>query len=54
MRRTAIDVDAVCAQVVAESRFPDRQEWVDYFIRAAASDAEALTTFAPRDGRPSS
>jgi predicted phosphodiesterase len=50
-RRTAIDVDAVCAQIVEASGFPGRQEWVDYFVRAAASDAEALTAFAPRDGR---
>jgi hypothetical protein len=37
--------------VVAESGYPDRQAWADYFVRARASDAEALTTFAPRDGR---
>lgn len=52
MRRTVVDVDAVCAQVVAGSVFPSCQEWVDYFVRAAASDADALTLFAPRDGRP--
>jgi predicted phosphodiesterase len=51
MRRTAIDVDAVCAQVVAASGFPGCREWVDYFIRATAGDAEALALFAPRDGR---
>ncbi|WP_308252988.1 metallophosphoesterase family protein [Pseudonocardia sp. ICBG601] len=51
MRRTIVDVDAACAQIVGESTFPDRQDWVDYFVRAAASDAEALTTFAPGDDR---
>ncbi len=51
MRRTVVDVDSVCAQVVAGSGFPGCQEWVDYFVRAVASDAEALTLFAPRDGR---
>ena len=51
LHRTEIDVDAVVAQVVAESDYPDRQAWADYFIRAEASDAEALTAFAPSDGR---
>jgi putative phosphoesterase len=52
LRRTVIDVDEACAQVVAQSAFPGRQEWADYYIKAAASDAEALTVFGPRDGRP--
>lgn len=52
MRWTTVDADAVCAQVVAASGYPGCQEWVDYFVRAAASDAEALILFAPRDGRP--
>ena len=51
LRRTELDVDAAVARVVAESDYPDRQAWADYFVRARASDAEALTTFAPRDGR---
>ncbi len=51
LRRTRVDVDRAIAQLVAESTYPDRQEWADYFLRAVASDAEALTTFAPRDGR---
>ncbi|WP_245933578.1 metallophosphoesterase family protein [Arthrobacter livingstonensis] len=53
LHRTIIDIDAAVAQVVAESTFPTRQEWADLFIRSAASDAEALTTFSARDGRPS-
>ena len=48
---TPVDVDAAVAAVVASSGFPGRQEWAEYFLRSAASDAEALTTFAPRDGR---
>ena len=52
LHRTPIDVDAAVARVVAESTYPDRQEWADYFLRSAASDAEALTVFGPRDGRP--
>lgn len=51
LRRTELDVDAAIARVVAESHYPDRQEWADYYLRATSSDAKALTTFAPRDGR---
>lgn len=46
-----VDVDDVCARIVRESSFPGRQEWVDYFVRSVASDAEALREFGPRDGR---
>lgn len=53
LHRTIIDIDTAVAQVVAESAFPDRPEWADYFMRSAASDAEAPTTFGTRDGRPS-
>jgi putative phosphoesterase len=51
LRHTAVDVDAAVARVVAESGYPGRQEWADYFVRSAASDAEALRVFGPRDGR---
>jgi putative phosphoesterase len=51
LRRVPIDVDAAVASVVANSTYPDRQEWADYYIRSQGSDAEALTAFAPRDGR---
>jgi predicted phosphodiesterase len=51
LRRTPVDVDAAVRAVVAGSAYPDRQEWADYFVRSAASDAEALTVFGPRDGR---
>jgi putative phosphoesterase len=51
LRRTEIDVERVVDEVVANSGYEDAQEWADYFIRATASDAQALTTFAPRDGR---
>lgn len=54
LHNTPIDVDAAVARVVAESDYPDRQEWADYFLRATASDTEALTAFAPRDGRSAS
>jgi predicted phosphodiesterase len=51
LHHTEIDVEAAVAQVVAASDYPDRQAWADYFVRATASDTEALTTFGPRDGR---
>lgn len=51
LHRTPVDVEQAIARVVAESTYPDRQEWADYYLRAIASDAEALTAFAPRDGR---
>lgn len=51
LRHTPVDIDHAVARVIAESTFPDREEWANYFLRATASDAEALTTFAPRDGR---
>ncbi len=51
LRRTLVDIDRAIAQLVAQSTYPARQEWADYFLRAVASDAEALTAFAPRDGR---
>jgi predicted phosphodiesterase len=51
LRRTSYDVTAACAQVIAESSYPDVAEWADYFLPARASDADALTVMAPRDGR---
>jgi predicted phosphodiesterase len=51
LRRTVFDYDAACASVAAESRYPDAAGWADYFLRATATDVEALTLFGPRDGR---
>jgi predicted phosphodiesterase len=51
LRRTEFDIDAACASVCAESSYPDAAEWCDYYLHAKATDAEALTAFAPRDGR---
>jgi hypothetical protein len=51
LRHTIFDIDAACAAIAADSGYRDVAEWVDYFVRARASDVEALTTFAPRDGR---
>ncbi len=51
LRSTPVDVDAAITRVCAESTFGGRQEWADYYLRATASDAQALAAFAPRDGR---
>ena len=51
LRRTTFDVDGACAAVCHQSSYPGAAEWVDYFLRSRASDAEALTAFGPRDGR---
>lgn len=53
LHRTDIDIDTAISLVIAESDYPQREDWANYFLRAEVSDAEALTTFAPRDGRPS-
>jgi putative phosphoesterase len=51
LRRTKFDLDAACARTVAESSYPEIAEWADYYIRARATDAEALETFGPKNGR---
>lgn len=51
LRVTTFDVEAACEAIIATG-YPDARDSADYFIRSPASDAEALTTFAPRDGRP--
>lgn len=53
LRHTAIEVDDAITRIVAESGYPDRQAWAEEYLPAISSDIEALTTFAPRDGRPS-
>lgn len=51
LRCTGFDPDAATAAVCAESSYPAVAEWADYFLHSRASDAEALITFGPRDGR---
>jgi predicted phosphodiesterase len=51
LRRVEIDVDAAIAAVVAGSTYPDRAAWADEYLRAQASDADAIAAFGPRDGR---
>jgi putative phosphoesterase len=52
LRRTAFDPDEACARITAESGYPDAAAWADFYVRSRASDADALTAFGPRDGRP--
>ena len=52
LRRTELDLDAVCARIAVESSYPEAAGWADTFVRSRASDADALAAFGPRDGRP--
>lgn len=51
LRRTEIDAEAAAHAIVTSSAYPDRSAWTDSYVRAPASDAEAVTAFGPRDGR---
>lgn len=51
LRHTHVDADDAVDAIIGTSTYPDRASWADYFIRARASDTEALTVFGPRDGR---
>jgi len=51
LRVTEFDLDRACDRIVAESGYPDVREWAEYFVRSAASDADALEVFGPQDGR---
>jgi predicted phosphodiesterase len=48
LHRVNLDVNAVITGVVANSTFPGREEWANYFLRATPSDAEALRLFGPK------
>lgn len=50
LRHTGFDLDAAC-EAIAACGYPDAATWADHFVRSRASDAEALQTFAARDGR---
>lgn len=51
LRHTPVDVEAVVAQIVARSSYPDRAAWADEYVRSRNGDADALAAFGPRDGR---
>lgn len=50
-RRTEFDPGLACARISAESGYPEAAEWADHYVRARATDADAITAFGPRDGR---
>jgi diadenosine tetraphosphatase ApaH/serine/threonine PP2A family protein phosphatase len=52
LRRTRYDNTAVSARVIAESGYPAAAAFADDYLRAPATDAEAIEVFGPRDGRP--
>lgn len=43
---TPIDVDAMCAEVLRRSTFPDVGQWLDLYWRQGVGDVEALRTFS--------
>lgn len=51
LRTTNFDVEAAITQVTQDSSYPEITSWADYFLRAQATDADALAAFGPRDGR---
>lgn len=51
LRHTALDAQSVAAEIVESSTYPNIREWVNEYVLAIASDAEAINAFGPRDGR---
>ncbi|GAA3121906.1 hypothetical protein GCM10020254_81470 [Streptomyces goshikiensis] len=51
LRTTHFDLQAAATRLSQDSSYPDITEWADYYLYARATDAGALTAFAPRDGR---
>ncbi|RNI23870.1 metallophosphoesterase family protein [Flexivirga caeni] len=51
LRTTAIDPAEVAAAVVADSGFPEVDQWVQDYIVHPPSDVDAVLAFAARDGR---
>mgnify|MGYP001493482085 CR=1 FL=1 len=51
LRTTGFDIEQAIARITRESGYPEAAEWADSFLHARASDAGALETFGPRDGR---
>jgi putative phosphoesterase len=49
---TPYDVDSAVEHVVKGSGYHDCRSWAEHYLRAITTDAEAVWTFGPRDGRP--
>lgn len=52
LRRSKLDLDAVCSRLAAQSSFSGVAQWAEEYVRSANSDAAAIEAFGPRDGRP--
>ncbi|MFC7624108.1 metallophosphoesterase family protein [Microlunatus sp. GCM10028923] len=50
LRRTATAPDAVIAQVIAESGYPDVAAWAETYLTGTISDVDALAAMRPRGG----
>lgn len=48
---SGFDVEKARASIAATSDYPDVDVWTAEYLPSTASDAEALATFGPRDGR---
>lgn len=51
LRTTDFDIETAATRLAQDSSYPAITEWADYYLYARATDAEALTAFAARDGR---
>ena len=51
LRHTRFNIDSAVDLVVKESDYHDCRAWADHYVRSVTTDAEALRTFCPRDGR---
>jgi predicted phosphodiesterase len=51
LRVTEFDAGRAIDRIAADSAYPDAREWGEYYIRSAASDADAIEAMGPGDGR---
>jgi putative phosphoesterase len=51
LRHTAVDLAQVRDRIIADSDYPDVEAWVHSYLSDRISDADAIATFGPRDGR---
>ncbi len=51
LRRTDFDIEGARAEIRALSTYESVDEWTDFYLKARASDAQAIAAFGPRDGR---
>ncbi|MFE2699798.1 metallophosphoesterase family protein [Streptomyces mirabilis] len=51
LRVTPYDIASAVTRLSAECAYPGIAEWADYFLNARATDAEALESWGPKDGR---